>query len=309
MAAHNPPANPGHPTGHQDSLATGHDDHHSPIKTPKQLITVVVLSFIVPIVVIIMLAKFVASATLPNAGTDSMSDQSIRERLRPVAGFELRPADGSGAARSPDEVYKATCSACHTAGVAGAPKTGDAASWSARIAQGAQALVQSALKGKGAMPAQAGGDFSDFEIERTVVMMANKAGGNLPEPAQPGAKPAEGAEAKPAGSADAKPADGGAQAGAKPAEAAPAQPAAAPAQPAADAAKPAADAAKPAADASRPAAATAQPAEAAAVKPAEAAPAQPAGAPAGDATSDAAKAGDNAGGAAQGGDAQEGALK
>ncbi len=190
MAAHNPPADKGHPPSH----AAGHDDEHqSPIKTPKQLITVIVLSFVIPIIAIILLAKFVASATLPSAGTDAMSDTAIRERLRPVAGFELRPADGSGPARSADEVYKATCSACHTAGVAGAPKTGDAASWSARIAQGVDALFQSALKGKGAMPAQGGGDFSDFEIERTVVMMANKAGGQFADPQQPGAKPADGA--------------------------------------------------------------------------------------------------------------------
>ena len=272
MAAHNPPANQGHQQGHQPdqhgSPAHGHDEHQTPIKTPKQLITVVVLAFVVPILVIILLAKFVASAALPGAGTSSMSDQAIRERLRPVAGFELRAANGSGAARSADEIYKATCSACHTAGVAGAPKTGDAGAWASRIAQGAQALFQSALKGKGAMPAQGGGDFSDFEIERTVVMMANKAGGNLPEPAQPGEKPAEGDDAKPAEDA-----------GAKPADETPAAPAAAPAAPAVTpaAAAPAPAPAAPAADPATPAAAPAAPAAAPAATPAPAAsPAAPA---------------------------------
>ena len=54
MAAHNPPAN----RGHQASTATAHDDEHqSPIKTPKQLITVVVLAFVIPILVIILLAE------------------------------------------------------------------------------------------------------------------------------------------------------------------------------------------------------------------------------------------------------------
>jgi hypothetical protein len=43
-------------------------------------------------------------------------------------------------------------------------------------------LLQSALKGKNGMPAQGGGDFSDFEIERAVVYMANKGGGKLAEP-------------------------------------------------------------------------------------------------------------------------------
>ena len=235
MAAHTPPANRGHEHSHPESHAAGHHDgHETPIKTPKQLITVIVLAFVVPIVVIILLAKYVASAALPNAGTQSMSDEAIRERLRPVAGFELRAADGSGAVRSPDEVYKATCSACHTAGVAGAPKTGDSGAWASRIAQGAQALFQAALKGKGAMPAQGGGDFTDFEIQRTVVMMANKAGGKLEEPSQSGAKPAEGADAKPAEGSAASPAAAPAAQpaeapAAKPADASAASPAAAPA--------------------------------------------------------------------------------
>lgn len=193
MAAHNPPAN----RGHQASTATAHDDEHqSPIKTPKQLITVVVLAFVIPILVIILLARFVASASLPAAGTNAMSDEAIRERLRPVAGFELGAAGGAGPARSADDVYKATCSACHTAGVAGAPKTGDADAWGPRISQGIDTLFQSALKGKGAMPAQGGGDFSDFEIERTVVMMANKAGGQFDDPPEPGAEGGEGSEAE-----------------------------------------------------------------------------------------------------------------
>ena len=197
MAAHNPPAD----RGHQASHAPGHDDdHQSPIKTPRQLVTVIVLAFVIPILVIIMLAKFVASASIPAAGTNAMSDEAVRERLRPVAGFELRAANG-GAARSPDDVYKATCSACHGAGVAGAPKTGDTDAWAPRIAQGIEALFHSALKGKGAMPPQGGGDFSDFEIERTVVMLANKGGGQFSDPPEPGAKGGEGGEgeAAPAG--------------------------------------------------------------------------------------------------------------
>ena len=79
-------------------------------------------------------------------------------------------------------VFKAQCTACHTAGVAGAPKLGDAAAWSARIATGLDALVNSALKGKGAMGAQAGGDFEDLEIIRAVVYLANAGGAKFEEP-------------------------------------------------------------------------------------------------------------------------------
>jgi cytochrome c5 len=67
-------------------------------------------------------------------------------------------------------------------GAAGAPKIGDAGAWGARIKTGYQALLNSALKGKGAMAAQGGGEFVDAEIGRAVVYMTNKAGGNFPEP-------------------------------------------------------------------------------------------------------------------------------
>ena len=52
----------------------------------------------------------------------------------------------------------------------------DEAAWAPRIKTGLDALVQSALKGKGAMAAQGGGEFSDFEIGRAVVYMANDGG-------------------------------------------------------------------------------------------------------------------------------------
>ena len=53
-------------------------------------------------------------------------------------------------------VYDTTCTVCHAAGVAGAPKFGDKAAWAPRIATGKDSLVASVLKGKGAMPAKAG---------------------------------------------------------------------------------------------------------------------------------------------------------
>jgi cytochrome c5 len=185
MAAHNPP-DPS-PTVASQTAAPGHEEEHSTlIKTPRQLVTVIVLAFVVPIIAIILLANFVAAGKRIGAGTASMTPEAIAARIKPVAGFELRAADGSGPARAPEEVYKSVCSACHTAGVAGAPKTGDEAAWAPRIATGLPALVQSALKGKGAMPAQGGGDYSDLEIERTVVMLANQSGGKFAESKQDG---------------------------------------------------------------------------------------------------------------------------
>jgi hypothetical protein len=84
--------------------------------------------------------------------------------------------------------------------VAGAPKPGDEAAWAPRIANGLPALVQSALKGKGAMPAQGGGEYSDLEIERTVMMLANQSGGKFTESKQDGS--GQDAGAKDAGAND-----------------------------------------------------------------------------------------------------------
>jgi cytochrome c5 len=46
-------------------------------------------------------------------------------------------------------------------------------------------LWNSALKGKGAMGAQGGGDFSDYEVARAVVYMANAGGAKFDEPKKP----------------------------------------------------------------------------------------------------------------------------
>jgi hypothetical protein len=84
--------------------------------------------------------------------------------------------------RAGEEVYKAQCGACHEVGAAGAPKIGDSAAWAPRIKTGYDALLNSALKGKGAMAAQGGGEYDDAEIGRAVVYMANKGGAKFDEP-------------------------------------------------------------------------------------------------------------------------------
>ncbi len=174
------------------------DEHeHQPfIKTPQQLITVVLLAFIVPIVVIILLVNFVGAGVRTGAGADTLTPEAIEARIHPVAGFELRDANAPRTLRSGEEVYKAQCTACHGAGVAGAPKTGDAAAWAPRLKAGFDALLHSAVKGKGAMPPQVGGDFDETEIARAVAYLANQAGGKFAEPQAPA--PAAQAEAKPA---------------------------------------------------------------------------------------------------------------
>ena len=76
--------------------------------------------------------------------------------------------------------YDASCAACHTAGVAGAPKLGDKAAWKDRIAKGNDALYTNSLKGyqgkAGMMPAKGGNmSLADADVKAAVDHMVNAA--------------------------------------------------------------------------------------------------------------------------------------
>ena len=205
------------------------ENHEGPIKTPKQLLVTIFLSFVVPVIAIVMLASYVTDDKRPAAGSDGLTPEAIARRIAPVGAVTVKDVANPASWKTGEQVFTAQCSACHSAGLAGAPKVGDAAAWAPRIAQGYDVLLTSALKGKNAMSAQGGGDFSDIEIGRAVVYMGNKGGASFPEPAVPAAPTAE-AEAAPAPAAEpvaAAPAPAPAPAEAKPAAAKPAEPAAA----------------------------------------------------------------------------------
>jgi cytochrome c5 len=183
------------------------DNHHEeahtgPIKNPKQLLVAVLFSFVIPIFAIIGLVLYVTSADKPAAGAVN-PEKAIAERIQKVGMVEIR--DANRPLRAGEEVYKGQCAACHATGAAGAPKFADAGAWTARIATGFETLVQSALKGKGAMAPQGGGDFNDTEIARAVAYMANAAGAKFAEPAAPAAAGAAPAAAETAPAAPATP--------------------------------------------------------------------------------------------------------
>ncbi len=170
-------------------------DHHIPehsslIKTPKQLAIVVVLSFIVPVVVIIMLAQLAIDSHRKPAPTAG-AEEAVAKRLKPAGEVVVDPnapapvaapvvavaapasgasaTSGGGDAAKGKSVYDAACMACHAAGVAGAPKTGDKAAWAPRLKTGKDALHAAAIKGKGAMPAKGGNAaLSDDDVKAAV---------------------------------------------------------------------------------------------------------------------------------------------
>lgn len=177
-----------------------HDAHTGPIKTPAQLMWTSFFAFVAPIFIIIGLVYFVTSGPKPGMGAAD-PELATAQRIHRIGSVELR--DANRPLSSGQEVYAAQCTACHAAGLVGAPKSGDAGAWAPRIAKGYETLLKHALEGFGAMGAQGGGAFSDIEIGRAVVHMANAAGGKFPVPDAPAA---EGGEAAPVAAAEAAPA-------------------------------------------------------------------------------------------------------
>ena len=84
------------------------------------------------------------------------------------AAVAAAPATAGDSAKG-KSVYESSCAACHTAGVAGAPKTGDKAAWAPRLKTGNDALYASVIKGKGAMPPKGGNaSLADADIKAAV---------------------------------------------------------------------------------------------------------------------------------------------
>jgi len=191
--------------------------HTGPIKNPKQLLLAVFFSFIAPILIIAGLVSYVVSGTRPSGAeqgeglslygvSKDVRDREVADRLKKVGSIEIRDANRPLA--TGEAVFKAQCVACHgSPGIPGAPHYSDAAAWGPRIGQGYATLLEHALKGKGAMPPQGGGDFEDLEIGRAVVYMANAGGATFPVPDRPAAAPADAAATADA----AKPAEGAAK--------------------------------------------------------------------------------------------------
>ncbi len=159
------------------------EEHSSPIKTPKQLVIVILLAFLVPIVLIVMLTQLVTGSASFDKSHPGMSDEAIARRLKPVGEVVVVDANAPKAEKSGKQVVETVCAACHATGALNAPKIGDKGAWAKRLAQGYEMLAQNAVKGIRQMPPRGGNpDLTDTEIARAVAYMANQAGANFKEP-------------------------------------------------------------------------------------------------------------------------------
>jgi len=135
---------------------------------------------------------------------DPAFQQRIEERIKPVVQVAIAGQDNTGlrdpggAAPAPapagtestsaapstadldgEGVYQQACTACHGAGIAGAPKTGDADAWGPRLDKGMDTLVTHAIEGfqgdAGYMPPRGGNSsLSDEQVRDAVQYMADQ---------------------------------------------------------------------------------------------------------------------------------------
>jgi cytochrome c5 len=163
-------------------------------------------SLVIGVLVAFAIVLFVVARSIGGAteGQQIMSEpdyyRSVEARVAPVAkeavagqnnaALEIKPIAGSATAQSGGassglamptsgkELFEQTCSACHGAGVAGAPKAGDKAAWAPHIAKGLPTLYDHALHGftgsTGTMPAKGGRtDAPDALVEQAVNYMVS----------------------------------------------------------------------------------------------------------------------------------------
>jgi len=148
------------------------ESHSTPIQTPKQLIVVVVLAFLIPILLIVMVVQMVTGGLRVEGGGPAMSEDAVAQRLKPVGNVVLAEASSTTGVRSAEQVVNTVCQTCHGAGLVGAPKIGDKAAWQSRLAQGVSTLHAHAIKGIRAMPPKGGNpSLSDADVKAAVDYM------------------------------------------------------------------------------------------------------------------------------------------
>ncbi len=138
----------------------------------------------------------------PKGGNASLTDAQVMAAVNHIVSLTAAPGATLPAARERGKppktpkggatvtadgekgklVYQATCAACHTPGLAGAPKLSDGPAWASRLSAGAGPIYANAIKGKGAMPAKGGNaSLSDAEVRAAVdFMLAQVRSGSAP---------------------------------------------------------------------------------------------------------------------------------
>ena len=144
------------------------------------------ITVLVALVVIAFVFYFIADIVTRDMNTGGKMRQArVEENIKPVGQVNVGAAPASAGAaetvaagpRSGDQVYNASCLACHSIGVAGAPKVGDQAAWAPRTAKGLDGLLTTVVSGLNAMPPKGTcADCSDQELKAAIEYMLSQSG-------------------------------------------------------------------------------------------------------------------------------------
>ena len=156
------------------------------------------VSIIIAISMVLLLFIFVLVAHHRSVSDRVRQDRSVllgtssgvAERIKPVGQVDVASAQtqrepvkiavaAPPPSRDGQQVYEASCVACHGAGIAGAPKLDDKGQWAKRIGKGVDTLYASAVNGvqgsAAAMPAKGGNPaLSDAEVKAAVDYMVKQ---------------------------------------------------------------------------------------------------------------------------------------
>jgi len=155
-----------------------HSNNNELAQSVMAIIGILALVAIIEASLLAMMAGGVGS----NQISDIEDSTIIDARVKPAVTLaDIRGGSNQTMATAPiaakksgKELYQATCMACHDNGVAGAPKPGDKAAWEPRFANGIDALLSTAINGRGAMPARGGSAYSDAELTQIIKYMLIK---------------------------------------------------------------------------------------------------------------------------------------
>jgi len=137
------------------------------------------------LVAIAIVISIIAINLVGDKPTSEWEEQKVLNRIKPLG--ELATTLEEARKASPiveapvvvatepmtaEQIYNTACMACHTTGVAGAPKMGDVAAWAPRIAQGDDVLFEHATKGFKGMPPRGGSSqLTDEDVSAAIGFM------------------------------------------------------------------------------------------------------------------------------------------
>ena len=124
------------------------------------------------LVLAVSFAALLGACGKQESAAPEASAPAVPEATAPATTLAVEPTQGKS-------VFNKTCAMCHAVGAVGAPKPGDQADWTPRIAQGKDVLYMHAIEGytgaKGVMPARGGAaTLADDEVKAAVDYMVEQ---------------------------------------------------------------------------------------------------------------------------------------